>query len=473
MKGKLVLLLVLIISPTYLMCMGFNIPTAKASNAYHIHNLNTGLNYTTIQEAIDANETWDGHTIFVEEGIYYEHVFINKSVSLIGENPQNTTIDVSDAYGYAVIIDADGVNVTGFTIRDGYAGIRLEGASHCNIFGNNITANTIAIEVILSSSNNNVYGNNITANEGGIAIEWSTDNNSVVGNNIATNNVGVFLAYARNNSIVGNNITNNGADSVYLGSYSYYNSVFGNNITNNKIGIGFGSYANDNSVVGNNIVNNGLGVRISPLSSGNMFYHNNFIGNTQQSNSSWGSPNVWDDGYPSGGNYWSDYNGIDLNEDGIGDTSYVINEENKDNYPLMVPYITAAQMRVLYYALLEKFNELLARYNLLNQTCEGLLGNITNLQEQVDSLNSTCIILQTSIGSWQQQVDLLNSTLQISIDELQSQIDSLNSTSISGQKAIVDELANIRNLVYVFIATTLILIATTVYFAKRKPKKEP
>jgi hypothetical protein len=53
-----------------------------------------------------------------------------------------------------------------------------------------------------------------------------------------------------------------------------------------------------------------------------------------------------DDGYPSGGNYWSSYNGTDVysgpyqNEtgsDGIGDTSYIINENNRDNYPFVRP----------------------------------------------------------------------------------------------------------------------------------------
>jgi len=46
-----------------------------------------------------------------------------------------------------------------------------------------------------------------------------------------------------------------------------------------------------------------------------------------------------DYGYPSGGNYWSDYNGTDANHDGIGDTPYVIDTKNADNYPLMTPYI--------------------------------------------------------------------------------------------------------------------------------------
>jgi hypothetical protein len=58
--------------------------------------------------------------------------------------------------------------------------------------------------------------------------------------------------------------------------------------------------------------------------------------------------NTWDDGYPSGGNYWSDYAGVDLfsgpyqnqtGSDGIGDTPYFIRANNTDNYPLMNPYL--------------------------------------------------------------------------------------------------------------------------------------
>jgi hypothetical protein len=37
------------------------------------------------------------------------------------------------------------------------------------------------------------------------------------------------------------------------------------------------------------------------------------------------------------GNYWDDYSGLDDNQDGIGDTPYIIDENNKDNYPLMNP----------------------------------------------------------------------------------------------------------------------------------------
>jgi parallel beta-helix repeat protein len=106
--------------------------------------------------------------------------------------------------------------------------------------------------------------------------------------------------------------------------------------------LGSSSY---NSISGNNIANNGYGIWLE-YSSNNSIYHNNFVDNAFQVYTE-NSVNVWDDGYPSGGNYWSDYTSVDLysgpyqNEtgsDGIGDTLYTIDAYNRDNYPLMSPY---------------------------------------------------------------------------------------------------------------------------------------
>lgn len=89
----------------------------------------------------------------------------------------------------------------------------------------------------------------------------------------------------------------------------------------------------------NNITHNDCGIRLDQ-SSHNKIYHNNIVDNSQQVNiTTPGYGNSWDDGYPSGGNYWSDYTGLDASGDGIGDTPYVIDANNMDHYPLITSYI--------------------------------------------------------------------------------------------------------------------------------------
>jgi len=99
--------------------------------------------------------------------------------------------------------------------------------------------------------------------------------------------------------------------------------------------------------LGNLILNNSVGILLD-VSSNNSVCHNNFVNNTCQVYT-YESVNVWDNGYPSGGNYWSDYKGVDLcsghhqNEtesDGISDTRYTIDANNVDRFPLAAPITT-------------------------------------------------------------------------------------------------------------------------------------
>jgi parallel beta-helix repeat protein len=123
----------------------------------------------------------------------------------------------------------------------------------------------------------------------------------------------------------------------------------GNAATANKeVGIGL-SYSSNNTVLRNNITNNYCGIGLGYSTSNNMIYHNNFINNSQQMSSLEEVMNTWDDGYPSSGNYWSNYTGSDyyhgpnqdlIGNDGIGDTAYVINVNDMDHYPLMGPFKT-------------------------------------------------------------------------------------------------------------------------------------
>jgi hypothetical protein len=97
---------------------------------------------------------------------------------------------------------------------------------------------------------------------------------------------------------------------------------------------------------GNIITANNVGIEFHGPNHNNFIFHNSFVDNTIQIAEGEASDNIniWDNGYPSGGNYWSDYTGNDTrsgpyqNEtgsDGIGDTPYIIDASNRDNYPLM------------------------------------------------------------------------------------------------------------------------------------------
>jgi parallel beta-helix repeat protein len=269
--------------------------------------------------------------------------------------------------------DRNSVTIKNMQICGFEYGIYLQSSSGNTIYGNNIMANGFAginlaaftiNSVVVGCSFNSIYENNITGNSGeGIQFNTSPEN-SIHDNNITNNGYdGLYLdrcsysnAIVRNdiknngrdgimcviasggNRISGNNISNNMGNGVTLALNSNVNIISENNILNNNHGIEINNsqYPSNNTIYGNNITSNDVGIGIS-ASSDNRIYYNNFVNNNIQFLADVGIVNNLDNGFE--GNYWSDYNGTDSNGDGIGDTTYMINEENQDNYPLMEPTI--------------------------------------------------------------------------------------------------------------------------------------
>ena len=135
-----------------------------------------------------------------------------------------------------------------------------------------------------------------------------------------------------------------------FGSSSNNATITRNLIVNNSDGIALGQYSNYNTISQNDISMNDCGLYIE-YSTKNIIYSNRIADNNQQLNITSPSTNAWDNGYPSGGNYWSDYGGADVHtgqyqnesgSDGIGDVPYAIDANNRDNYPLMQEFSNLA-----------------------------------------------------------------------------------------------------------------------------------
>jgi len=284
-------------------------------------NITSGLEHALVND-----------TIFVHNGTYYETIYVNKSISLVGEDKHGTIID-GNFTGHVVSITADNVNVTSFTIRNPgqdipvYWGASVN-ASNCNI-SNNIITNALQGIRLWNSSNTTIASNQI------------------LGNGPGSSGSGVKLVFSS-----GNTITNNNVSSMVAGIFVVHsddNTLKANEVHLNWYGIRLQCSSN-NTVVTNNISKNVQGIYIVSYdlpAINNIIYHNNFVNNTYQATPNT-HINIWDSGYPSGGNYWNDYNGTDLysgpfqnitGSDGVGDTPYIIDENNMDVYPLINSYI--------------------------------------------------------------------------------------------------------------------------------------
>lgn len=226
----------------------------------------------------------EGSTVLVKSGVYFEsQVIVDKTLSLIGENAENTVIDGGGTLQTIFLVIANNVVIENFTFQN-------------TNFATYSPAPAVSLSNVTNVTLSSCFFKNV-----GVGVEVRSSN---------------------------------------------FTGISHDKISNSTIGLVIRDVSYNNVVSGNILENDSLAVWVkSPTCSYNRVFHNSFLNDTNTV-SDFGSSDSYDDGYPSGGNFWSGYAGNDLfhgqfqNEsgsDGISDQSYPSSENPLDRYPFVFP----------------------------------------------------------------------------------------------------------------------------------------
>lgn len=312
------------------------------SNTDGVYLYSSGTN--TISQVESYSNFWSGMILLFSSSNYLDrndvHSNFFSGISLDRSSSNSVRwSNVTDNLNQIVLVGDFANTIAYNNISDGSRGIWLDDSENAIIKDNNIYSHTIVGIRFQASLTATLTGNAMMENgihmEGDSMQYWNThdidDSNTVNGKPVH---------YWKDST--GGTVPSD-AGQVILANCANV-AVRDQNVTNTTTGIELG-FSSDNTIASNTISYSRNGIHMVS-SSGNRIFHNNFFFNSAQAYDG-AQNNIWDDGYPSGGNYWSDYAGLDQfsgpnqdqpGSDDIGDTPRAIDAADEDRYPLMSPY---------------------------------------------------------------------------------------------------------------------------------------
>lgn len=456
--------------------------------------------FTKIQDAI--NNASSGATIIIANGTYREFLTINKPLTLLGQGSDVTIIDGNGAQS-AISITADNVTIEHLTVTNTGAGPLVSGvhANKCN-------------GVIISDTK-------IAKTDYGLTVSFLT--NSVFSENIIGNNTNGVLVLYSNDNVFSNNIIQSNSEGISI-YYSNNNVFSGNTFSNNAEGVFVLSPSNRNRFYHNNFQDSVQVTEESPNiwsynEEGNYWVNYNFTGRDQDADGIGDVPYYIDsnnrDDYPLMGTF-SEFSVVVEQEERhvtvvsnstISDFGFEIGNETGNKIlsfkaagesdttgfcRLMIP----TSLMEYPFTALDNEGELTTSvlnasdatntylYFTYDQNDQNIAVISSIALQQYNQLLDNYTSLQTDLVKLQAEVDSLNATYQASLNSLSMLLQNLSqlqtsylALSSSLQKNILDQsdnVQNIRNLTYIFAASTGAFLITTVYLSTRaKAIKKP